>query len=676
MASMIQRVGMMALATALVVGTVFSASALIPQPQSQTADAQGSAPGGAEGPQNLPGPEEKQAPAVDAVEPEPGPAPRADHVVPIESPGVPKDLIASWVDGSMILSWLDPAAGRASHYTVTRTHWDQEARVEVFTVDGPATRFVDDSVQTGVTYTYTVASNGDGHMSPPAAVMVTKAETVPQPVRALAQNAETTQIFNPGGGYDILTRYGSTTEILLADYLAAGAGEVTFSLKSCDTSSSDYYDSQTVENGAMVLESNTLGHVHGQNTEAATVCTVTGSNGTESEDQDFRLYTVADRTPYALLPGALSLVEARATGADVQITAGGGSLGHVRLGWRKAGGQPSFAVAWGVTDGTVLTIPGLEAGTQYEVRAYLMTGQAFDLYRAGGTALAGVLIPEVTPGSKWIRNLASGGLGKGQVITLSTATLPPPQPTMPPKPPVMEATPVPTPRPTPELEDDETDDGIDTPETDTDDDTPTPVTPYTPTPDPVTPDTPTPDPVTPDTPTPDTPTPDTPTPDTPTPDTPTPDTPTPDTPTPDTPTPDTPTPDTPTPDTPTPDTPTPDTPTPDTPTPDTPTPDTPTPDTPTPDTPTPDTPTPDTPTPDTPTPDTPTPDTPTPDTPTPDTPTPDTPTPDTPTPDTPTPDTPTPDTPTPDTPTPDTPTPDTPTPDTPDTPETDSDENS
>ncbi len=625
---------MMVLVVVLVVGTVLSAFLLTSQDQDPTASARTSIPAEAEKDLNPSAAEPREQPLVEAVEPQSGPGPEPDKALLIQEPETPRELIAARGEGSIVLRWLAPASGTASHYSVTRTHWDQGAMVESFTVDASSTRFVDPGVQADVTYTYTVTSHGNGLVSPPAAVMVTPPEPDPQPARALAQEAVNPQLFNPDTGYDIFTGYGATTEVSLGDYLVGGAGEIEFSLQSCDGSSGDYYDSVTVSNGALVAEANTLGHVHGQNTLTATACAVTGSSGTDSENQEFRLYTVADRTPQALPPGSLALVEARPTEMDVRISLPGSSLGYLRMGWRKPGDRPTFAVARGVTGDTVLTIPGLEAGTDYEVRAYLMTTQAFHLYSGGSSAPAGVLIPEASPEGKWISNLVSGGLGKGQTITLRTNVAPPPPPPTPeptPLPTPMAIRPLPTQEPEEELEMDTDNDGFDTPTPGTDDD---------------------------DT------------------DTPTPDTPTPDTPTPDTPTPDTPTPDTPTPDTPTPDTPTPDTPTPDTPTPDTPTPDTPTPDTPTPDTPTPDTPTPDTPTPDTPTPDTPTPDTPTPDTPTPDTPTPDTPTPDTPTPDTPTPDTPTPDTPTPDTPTPDTPTPDTPTPDTPDTPENDSDENS
>ena len=417
-------------------------------------------------------------------------------------------------------------------------------------------------VRSGVGDARSSTARNDGDSNPVTGEIAKQSELTPM----LAMADSTSSIFDAGASYRVFTRYGNTTEIVLADYLAAGATGIKFTLKSCDSSQADYYSAVGVENGNLVLDSNTLGHVHGPNTQAETVCTVTATGENGSEDRKFRLYTVADRTPLALPPGALTLVEARPGEVDVRISVPGASLGYFRLGWRKAGGQSSFGVVCGVNNDTVITITGLEAGTEYEVRAYAMTTQAFDLYRVGNACSPGVLIAEGEPDSQWISNLSGGGLGKSQTITVSTTPVPTPTPTPSPTP---EATLVPTPRPTPDDDDDDDDDDgtdrVDTP-------TPDPVTPDLLTP--VTPDPPTPTPEDPPTPTPDTPP--TPTPDTPP--TPTPDTPP--TPTPDTPP--TPTPDTPP--TPTPDTPP--TPTPDTPP--TPTPDTPP--TPTPDTPTPDTP--------------------------------------------------------------------------------------
>ncbi len=282
---------------------------------------------------------------------------------------------------------------------------------------------------------------------------------------------ESSAIFDGDSDFRVITTYGDGEQVELSDYLETGATGVTFELKSCDQSAGDYYDSVAVENGVLTLEPNTLGHVHGTNTQEETVCTVTATSGGVSEDQEFSVYTVSDRTPAALQPGSLTIEEARPTELDVRLSLPGSSRGYVRLGWRKVGESPTFAVVWGVSDGSVITISGLEPGTDYEVRAYLMTPQAFDLYRFGNSGPAETLIPEGQPDSKWIRNLVNAGLGKSQTATITTAAAPPPPP---PPPPVLEATPVPAPRPTPEG--DEEDDGVDTP-TPTDNDgidTPTP----------------------------------------------------------------------------------------------------------------------------------------------------------------------------------------------------------
>ena len=272
------------------------------------------------------------------------------------------------------------------------------------------------------------------------------------------QIGDTPAYFDPDAGYRILTQYGSATQIALDDFLASGVSGVTFSLVSCDPSRSDYYRSAAVESGTLKLESNTLGHVHGSSTQTETVCTVsaTGSGGDQS--QDFSLYTVSDRTPLALLPDAVTVTQTRADEMDLQVDMPEASLGYLRLGWRVPGGQPSFAVAHGVTDDTVLTISGLQASTSYEIRAYAMTAQAFDLYRYSNTGAAGTLIAEGSPAAKWISNLVGSGLGKSQSI--SQATLPP------------------STRPTPDVDDDEDDLDLDTPTpTPTDNDgidTPTP----------------------------------------------------------------------------------------------------------------------------------------------------------------------------------------------------------
>ena len=130
---------------------------------------------------------------------------------------------------------------------------------------------------------------------------------------------------------------------------------------------------------------------------------------------------MSDRTPLPLLPGALSLVEARPSEVDIRISVPQGAQDYLRLGWREIGGQPTFRVVSGVSDGPVLTITGLEQGTEYDVRASLMTFQGFDLCRVGNSGAPLSLIPDGRPDSEWIRNLASGGLGKSQTIRVMSA---------------------------------------------------------------------------------------------------------------------------------------------------------------------------------------------------------------------------------------------------------------
>ena len=282
-----------------------------------------------------------------------------------------------------------------------------------------------------------------------------------------ADSGDPPPYFDSSTTYRVLTRYGSSAEIVLADFLAEGVTDVSFSLHSCDDSRADYYDSATVATGNLVLEPNTLGHVHGANTETETVCTVTATDENGSESREFRFYTVSDRRPLAMQPGALTLSEARSSEIDIQISLPSASLGYLRVGWIKSGGQPSFGVVSGATDGMVLTIPGLEASADYDIRVYLMTTQAFDLFRASNTGSPGTLIQEGNPDSKWVSNLSSAGLGKSQALSVSTPPEPAPDPTPVPSP-TPEATLAPTPRPTPDDDDDDDDDGIDTPFTDND----------------------------------------------------------------------------------------------------------------------------------------------------------------------------------------------------------------
>ena len=230
------------------------------------------------------------------------------------------------------------------------------------------------------------------------------------------------RLFDSEVSYRILTFYGRDTEIALSDYLADGVTGVTFSLISCDGSWTDYHNSVTVENGNLLLTSNTLGHINGANTQTETVCTVTGAGSSVTQDQEFMLYTVSDRKPQPLVAGALSLVAARADALDVQVAVPEGPQ-YVRISWRKAGDSSIHSrVVFGVTSETVLTIPGLDAGTDYDIRVALMTRQSFDLYREGNTGADGTLITEGSPAAKWKRNLSAGGLGNSATLSVSTSS--------------------------------------------------------------------------------------------------------------------------------------------------------------------------------------------------------------------------------------------------------------
>ena len=288
--------------------------------------------------------------------------------------------------------------------TFTVNDWDTPQEVTVAVAqDG-------DAADADATVTHSV-SGGD-----PAYSAVSVAD-----VAVSVTDDDKSTVFAADASSRILTRYGATTEIALSDYLADGVTGITFTLSSCDEWRGDYYDSAVVEDERLVLESNTLGHIHGSNTQPETVCTITGTGGGRNQDQEFRLYTVSDRTPLSLLPGALSLVEARPSEVDIRISVPQGAQDYLRLGWREIGGQPIFRVVSGVSDGTVLTITDLEQGTEYDVRASLMTFQGFDLYRVGNSGAPLSLILDGRPDSKWIGNLASGGLGMSQTIRVMSA---------------------------------------------------------------------------------------------------------------------------------------------------------------------------------------------------------------------------------------------------------------
>ena len=229
---------------------------------------------------------------------------------------------------------LDIEEGDSATYTVSL---DSEPTGSVtVTVNAPANTdvtaepasliFTVDDWDTPQEVTVAVAQDGDAEDDD---ATVTHSVSGADPAYAAVSGADVavsvtdddkSTVFAADASYRILTHYGSPTEIVLADYLADGGTGITFTLSSCDEWRGDYYNSAIVEDGRLALESNTLGHVHGSNTQTETVCTVTGTGGGRIQEQEFRLYTVSDRTPLPLLPGALSLVEARLSELDIRIS--------------------------------------------------------------------------------------------------------------------------------------------------------------------------------------------------------------------------------------------------------------------------------------------------------------------------------------------------------------------
>ena len=152
-------------------------------------------------------------------------------------------------------------------------------------------------------------------------------------------------LFGSDSRYRILTHYGQDTEIDLSSYLDEGLTGATFTLKSCDAKRSDYYDQVRVENGKLFLTSNTLGHIHGINSETETLCTVTGTGGV-SQDLSFYLHTVSAATPPPLAPGALIVEIFGEREIKVRVESGASPY-YVRLGWRAGSGPAHLPCRFG-----------------------------------------------------------------------------------------------------------------------------------------------------------------------------------------------------------------------------------------------------------------------------------------------------------------------------------------
>ena len=91
---------------------------------------------------------------------------------------------------------------------------------------------------------------------------------------------------------------------------------------------------------------------------------------------------------------------------------------------RADGGAWTYRVAHWVNFNTVLTIPDLTEGTEYEIGVNLLTRQSFDLFRAGNTGGPRTLIEIGTYDSKWLDDLIGNGMSRGQVVTTTTNNAP------------------------------------------------------------------------------------------------------------------------------------------------------------------------------------------------------------------------------------------------------------
>ena len=232
-----------------------------------------------------------------------------------------------------------------------------------------------------------------------------------------------TPIFDSGADYRVPTTYGETTEIELADYLADGVTGVTFTLKSCDEGHEDYYDTARVTNGTLVLESNNAGHVHGRYTATETICTVTATSESVTQDRAFSLFIPRSPAAPAITSRDMWVATVETDSVGIQLSVSGSSE-YVRVGWGKPGGGKIFGVVSGVTTGDVITIPHMRPGTDYEIQAGLITEQRFDLHRGAKRGGSGALIVERSLDSKWLNNLGSSGLSSGAILRVTTTETP------------------------------------------------------------------------------------------------------------------------------------------------------------------------------------------------------------------------------------------------------------
>ena len=238
-----------------------------------------------------------------------------------------------------------------------------------------------------------------------------------------------TTIFDADGNYSLITQYGRTTTVNLAEYLATGVASSAVSFEvdeatDCGATRADYYESVTVSGSTLSLVPNNLGHTHGSSTESETACVVTGTMGGQSEARTFSFQIPAPRR-LTQVP-VVSVVDRQedALGVQVRDPSGLGSS-WLRLSWRETEKNDwEHRIMSGArlrrAEPPVIRIEGLESGTSYTVQAAVLRREAFDYYANGRTIAERVLTTLEGQGSKWLANMRGGGqsaVGRAEATT-------------------------------------------------------------------------------------------------------------------------------------------------------------------------------------------------------------------------------------------------------------------
>ncbi len=247
-------------------------------------------------------------------------------------------------------------------------------------------------------------------------------ETIESVATAAAEAVPTTPtpttIFDADENYSVITQYGRTTTVNLAEYLATGVASSAVSFEvddqtDCGATRADYYQSVTVSGSTLSLVPNNLGHTHGSSTESETACVVTGTMGGQSEARTFSFRIPAPRGLTGVVP-VVSVVDRQedALGVQVRDPSGLGSS-WLRLSWRKTGTSNwVHRIMSGArlrrAEPPVIRIGGLESGTSYTVQAAVLRREAFD-YHANGRTIAERVLATLEGQGAWLANIRGGG---------------------------------------------------------------------------------------------------------------------------------------------------------------------------------------------------------------------------------------------------------------------------